>query len=470
MKWIKTIRIRFAFWATVLILAILAAFGGFVYFNLSFSLQSALDETLVLSASQTAATLNVNNGQIIPAEAAAPDENGTQSFTEQGLTLIVFTQDGTVLQASGPLQSTEMTIHPASPGSRSGSPSNQAEFRTISVKGNENLTRVYSLPVMDNGNVAGYVQAMQSLGSVQDSLNRLLTALLLGGGLLSLVAGLAGYFLAARALAPMDNITRAARHISTDDLSARLNLPDTGDEVSRLAATFDDMLARIENGFQREHQFTADASHELRTPLAAMQAILSVVREGQRPVNEYRQALDDLSEEAGRMQGLVEDLLKLARGENGLKLQLEQVNLSILLSDVTDSLRPLAAAKNLALNCSLEPGLMISGDTDQLIRLFVNLIDNAIKYTEKGSITLTGGQTGQTIRIRITDTGIGIPPGYQAHIFERFYRVEASRSSGGAGLGLAIARQIAHAHTGEITVESLPGKGTTFMVEVPKMK
>ena len=458
MKWIKTIRVRFALWATALILAILAAFGCFVYFNLSLSLHAAVDESLFLSASQTAATLNVNNGQITPPEAITPDETGSQAFSERGLTLVVLAKDGTILQAAGPLQSIPVEINPAN---------TQADLRTIPTTYNGYPTRAYILPVLDNGNIVGWVQAMQSLGNVQDSLNSLLAALLFGGGLLSLVAGFAGYFLAARALAPIDGITNAARRISTDDLSARLNLPDTGDEVSRLAITFDDMLARIENGFQREHQFTGDASHELRTPLAAMQVILAIVREGQRPAAEYRQALDDLADETDRMRALVEDLLKLARGEGGLNLQIELVDLSTLLSDVTDALRPLAAAKSLVLNCTLTPGLAIRGDSDQLIRLFVNLIDNAIKYTEKGSIIVSTARTEQSLYIDIADTGIGIPQEHLVHIFERFYRVETSRSSAGAGLGLAIARQIAYAHDGEITVESSPNAGTTFTVQLP---
>lgn len=461
MKWIKTIRIRFALWATVLILAILAAFGSFVYFNLSLSLHSAVDESLFLSASQTAATLNVDNGQITPPEAITPDETGAQAFTERGLTLVVLAKDGTILQAAGPLQAVPVAIN---------SDNTQAELRTNPAVGNEDPTRVYILPVLDNGKIVGWVQALQSLGSVQDSLNSLLTALLFGGGLLGLFAGFAGYFLAARALAPIDGITNAARRISTADLSARLNFPDTGDEVSRLATTFDEMLARLESGFQRERQFTADASHELRTPLAAMQAILSVVREGKRPVAEYRQALDDLAEETDRMRMLVGDLLKLARGENGLKLQLETVNLSTLLSDVADSLRPLASAKNLALNCALPSGLVTRGDTDQLIRLFVNLIDNAIKYTEKGVITVSAEQTGHNIRVSFADTGIGIPPEHLDHIFERFYRVETARSTGGAGLGLAIAQQIVRAHSGEIAVESRPNVGTKFTIQLPLKK
>src|SRR5689334_9225330 len=146
------------------------------------------------------------------------------------------------------------------------------------------------------------------------------------------------------------------------------------------------MLTRIESGFAREHQFTADASHELRTPLTAMRTILNFIRDGNRSPQEYRQALDDLAEETNRLQALVENLLQLARGEKGLKLQKEEIDLSLLLADVTDSLRPLAENKHLTLTCDLPASLVISGDTDQLIRLIVNLLDNAIKYTEQGTI------------------------------------------------------------------------------------
>ncbi len=162
-------------------------------------------------------------------------------------------------------------------------------------------------------------------------------------------------------MTPIDEITDTARRISTADLSARLGLPDTGDEVSRLANTFDDMLGRIENGFARERQFTSDASHELRTPLTAMKTILNFIREGERPPQEYRQALDDLAEETDRLQGLVENLLQLARGERGLKLQKEKIDLSLLLMDVADSLRPLAEEKALTLTCNLLLSVRIRG-------------------------------------------------------------------------------------------------------------
>jgi signal transduction histidine kinase len=278
-------------------------------------------------------------------------------------------------------------------------------------------------------------------------------------------AALGGFFLSARALRPVDQITRTAQKIAGgNDLSARLNLPDTGDEISRLAATFDAMLARLEDAFRRERQFTADASHELRTPLAAMQAILGVVRQGKRPVGEYRQAMDDLTEETDRLRGLTEDLMRLARGEEEAGLSHEQVAFSNLLTDVVDSLRPLADEKGLVLHCQVPKDLTLTGDMDALIRLFVNLLDNAIKYTEHGEITVTASIKGSEIIVDVIDTGIGIPPEHLPRIFDRFYRVDPARSAGGAGLGLAIARQIAEAHGGRLEVRSAPGAGSTFTV------
>jgi heavy metal sensor kinase len=327
---------------------------------------------------------------------------------------------------------------------------------------------VYTLPVIENGHNLGWIQTIQSLSGAEESLDRLRTVLLMGGGLLSLFAGFAGYFLAARALIPIDQITNAARRISTEDLSARLSLPDNGDEISRLANTFDEMLARIESGFARERQFTADASHELRTPLTAMQTILSYIREKERPAKQYRQALDDLAEETNRLQGLVEDLLQLARGERGLELNREPIELATLLEDVADSLRPLAENKELTLTCLLPPSLVISGDMDLLIRLVVNLLDNAIKYTDRGSITLAAEEQAEWALIKVDDTGIGIPHEHLPHIFERFYTGDASRSSNGTGLGLSIARQIVEAHHGRIDVQSEVNQGTKFTVRLPK--
>ncbi|MEJ2555457.1 MAG: ATP-binding protein [Anaerolineae bacterium] len=284
-----------------------------------------------------------------------------------------------------------------------------------------------------------------------------------------MIAGAGGYFLAAHALVSIDKITRTARQISAQDLSARLNLPGTGDEVGRLAATFDLMLARLDDAFQRERRFTADASHELRTPLVAIQTILSSTLARRRTPAEYEQVLADLGEETDRLRTLVEGLLHLAHRDAARPMAKDIVNLSNLLLDVTDSLRPLAEDKGLELTANVPDNLSLTDDSDALIRLFVNLLDNAIKYTKQGQISLVADpRANGLVQVTIADTGGGIAAAHLRHIFDRFYRVDQSRATSGAGLGLAIALSVAQAHGGTIGVESEIGKGSVFTVQLAK--
>jgi signal transduction histidine kinase len=248
-----------------------------------------------------------------------------------------------------------------------------------------------------------------------------------------------------------------------------LNLPDTGDEVGRLAATFDSMLERLDAAFRRERQFTADASHELRTPLAAMQTIIGGTLARRRTAQEYEEALADLDREAENMRVLTDGLLQLARNDAAKQhSRYEAVDLSLLLKDVADSLRPVAEEKGLRLIEAVPDwGLEIAGDSDGLIRLFANLLDNAIKYTEEGSIVLAAtAHNGDTTTVTVSDTGVGIAPEHLPHVFDRFYRVDEARATQGIGLGLAIAQDIARAHGGNIEVTSEPGRGTTFTVQL----
>jgi heavy metal sensor kinase len=461
MRLIRTLRARLALSVTGLILAFLAAFGGGIYFTFSRSLYREVDDTLSLSAEQVLASLYEDNGaiQMFSEDPSATHLSEFSGFTQRGVTLIVLSSEGDILESVGPYSNNPLPV----PSSLS-----QPLIQTIAETDKNDRIRIYVLPVLEAGHILGWIQSMQSLGGAEETLDRLRTMLLGGTGFLALLAGFAGYYLAGRALKPVAEITDTARRISTEDLSARLGLPDTGDEVSRLANTFDEMLGRIESGFERERQFTSDASHELRTPLTAMKTILNFMREGERPAEEYRLALDDLAEETDRLHALVENLLQLARGEKGLKLQKDDIDLSLLLADVAESLDPLVENKNLTLTCDLPPSLMISGDTDQLIRLIVNLLDNAIKYSVQGTITLSAKERDGNAIIEVADTGIGIPPEHLPHIFRRLYTVDPARSSGGAGLGLSIAQQIVQAHGGRIEVQSEVGKGSKFTVYLPK--
>ena len=453
MKRLKTLRVRFALWTSSLFLAILAFFGVYVYFSMARGLSAAMDNSLTINASQVAAGLNIANGKLILSDSLmeAPENADLRG---RGFTIRILSPQGVSIQEFGSFRNLPVSL--------------DQSFATFSDPAANITVRIYSQPVYDNNQLVAIVQVAQSLDDIQNTLQRLLVTLLVSVPILVIIAGVSGYFLAARALAPIDQITSTTRRISGEDLSARLNIPVTDDEVGRLTQTLNDMLARLDDSFQRERQFTNDASHELRTPLTAMQAILGVIREKRRTPKEYEQALDDLNEETDRLRTLVENLMRLARGEKRSNNLHEMIDISTLISDVADSLRPLAEIKNLILACDIPEHLKTVGDSDELIRLFVNLLDNAIKYTAHGKISITAQKKAKEIAINIEDTGIGISPEHLPHIFDRFYRVEESRVTRGAGLGLAIAQEIAIAHHGIIEAHSIRGGGTTFTVRLPE--
>lgn len=453
MKQINTLRVRFALWTSALFLIVLVIFGIYVYGNMARGLSAAIDNSLMINASQVAAGLNIDNGKLILSDSLTEDPENAD-LRGRGFTIRILTPQGKLLQEFGPYHGLPVSLIQS--------------FSNYTDPASKTTVRIYNQPVYDNNQFVAIVQVAQSLDDVKDTLQKLLFTLLVSVPILVTVAGISGYFLAARALAPIDQITLTARRISAADLSTRLNIPITDDEVGRLTQTLNDMLVRLDDSFQRERQFTNDASHELRTPLTAMQAILGMIREKRRTPEEYEQAFDDLNEETDRLRTLVENLLRLARGDKQNNNLFEEVNLSMLLKDVSDSLRPLAEAKELSLNCETSENLILLGDSDELIRLFVNLLDNAIKYTERGGINISASQNEKYIFVKVEDTGIGISAEHIPHIFNRFYRVEESRTLRGAGLGLAIAKEIINAHGGKIEIQSKIGKGSVFNVSLPK--
>jgi heavy metal sensor kinase len=456
----RTLRFRFAVWVAGLLFLMIAAFGAVVYISLARSLSRAVNFTLQLSGGQAVSAIEFETNQISLSNSV---DLGVveEDLEERGLTIRLISPSGEILKALGAHRSL-----PVSQKALAAAAAQEGIYETLRdpAPGGD-AVRFYSTPVLHDGQLVGMVQVAQGLDPVEDTLERLRILLALSSPLAILVAGLGGYALTARALSRVDRITQTARRISAEDLSQRLNLPPTNDEVGRLATTFDTMLSRLDGSFQRERQFTADASHELRTPLAAMQVILSTVREKRRSPEEYEQALADLAEETDRMQALAEDLLLLARREAAHPVSHEAIDLSLLLCDIAESLSPLAEAKGLSLSCTAPPQLALQGDQDGLIRLFSNLLDNAIKYTDHGEIVVKADRTSNDIlQVTVSDTGCGIPAEHVPHIFERFYRAEASRTRPGAGLGLTIAMDIARAHGGTIQVESSVGAGSTFTI------
>ncbi len=458
MKRFRSLRVRFALWTSSLVLLVLVLFGTFVYISLWQGLANSMDDSIKLSTSQAIAAVNIENGEINFSDSLP--ESSAAELRDRGLTIRILSSDGTVLQSVGPYKNLSIDFNSIQNANASVS-----SFSTIRLNDSDPI-RVYTAPIVENKNIIGIIQVMQSMATLDETLDRLLLALLISIPVLFIVSALSGYFLAARALSPIDQITQTAQKISTEDLSARLNLQGNDDEIGRLANTFDIMLSRLEEGFNREHQFTSDASHELRTPLAAMQAILNVTRERKRPPEEYETAMDDLLEETGRLRALTEDLLYIARGSSRPITSYEKVDFSNLLIDVSESLLPLVESKGLLLKQNIQSGLFLFGNSDALIRAFINLLDNAIKYTELGEI-IVDAKKGEknTIDVTISDTGRGIDQEHLMHIFDRFYRVDESRTTQGFGLGLAIVKEIVKEHKGTIRVTSKIQNGTTFYIK-----
>jgi heavy metal sensor kinase len=290
-----------------------------------------------------------------------------------------------------------------------------------------------------------------------------------------LVACAGGAWLIGRALKPIQDLTAAASSIGIGNLSERLPLPATGDELDRLAGVLNGMLARLETAVKRLSQFAADASHELRTPLAVIRTTAELALRRARPSEAYRTALGEIAAESERMTQLVEDLLSLARsGTEAVQMPRAVLDLRALVDGVSNELRPLAEARGVGIQTRLgEDAAFISGNRPALRRLFVILLDNALKYSPEGGEVLLRlsrerNDVGSRVSVSIEDSGEGISADDLPHIFERFYRGDPARTRrNGAGLGLAIARSIAQAHGAEIEVESTEGKGAEFSVRLP---
>jgi heavy metal sensor kinase len=308
------------------------------------------------------------------------------------------------------------------------------------------------------------------VNDIESALEQLLHLLFISVPLTVLLAGGGGIFLARRAFMPIEKITETATEIEATDLSRRIDVRSK-DEVGRLAATLNQMIARLENAFIRQKEFTSDASHELRAPLAVIQAEATLTLQKARQPEDYVKSMEVIAQETEHLASIINQLLTLARADEGKgKLKFEKVNLADFIRDICSDVEIVCQEKNLVLQQDLSTEVLINGDVKNLGTLFHNLLDNAIRYTEEGgSITIRTGREGPWAMASISDTGIGIPSDEQSLIFERFYRVDKvrSRSEGGSGLGLAICRQIATLHGGTIEVESEPGKGSIFHVRLP---
>jgi heavy metal sensor kinase len=458
----RSIRVRLTIWYVLLLAVILAVFSAGVYVALRESLNRNLNDTLETDAEVLESAVEVDNGRPRLSPVTAPGHIEGEQFARVFDASGVLTFDNALPSAS-----------PAVDQDAIGAALSGRTTRRSAQTSKEGL-RVLTLPIRRDGVVIGALEVGRTEDDVEETLRVLLIIIAIAYPLTLVVASAGGVFLAGRALKPIGDLTSIARQITAEDLSKRLDMKLPDDEVGRLAQTFNDMIARLDEAFRRQRQFTADASHELRTPLTAIKGQTEVALQRERDPQDYREVLGAVNSEVDRMIRLVGSLLSLARADSGhVPIARERIDLGQIVSDAAEQMRPAATAKDIALEVQASPPIPFLGDEDLLLQLVLNLLDNAVKYTPAGgAVTVawaTEGDPPRRAAIRVTDSGPGIAEEHLPRIFDRFYRVDQSRNqaSGGSGLGLSISRWIAEAHGGTLTAESAPGSGSTFTVRLP---
>lgn len=346
--------------------------------------------------------------------------------------------------------------------------SSVAIYQTLPVETTGNW-RIVHLTV-DGPDGPFTVQVGRPLEAFEHELNELLFTFFLTGPLTILVAISGGYFLASRVLRPVQEMTQAAKAISADSLHERIAIINPHDELGVLGETLNQMIERLEQSFIEIRRFTADAAHELRTPLAIIRNEAEVTLRSPRSEGEYCHVLENVLDETNQLSLVADQLLFLCRQDAGLSPPVrETVTVDKLLIEVVSNMQAVAHEKHVSIVLGDNPACQMLGDRQQLNRVFYNLIDNAIKYTNShGRISVSSCVQANEVTIRVSDNGCGIPPEHLPKIFDRFYRVDASRTANGTGLGLAICQSIVRGCGGVIVAQSTVGEGTTFTVRLPK--
>ncbi|WP_018465598.1 sensor histidine kinase [Calidithermus timidus] len=468
-----SIRLRLALWygsTTALIVALVALLGWGAYVRGQYRL---LDQVLLLSANHVAAGWRAAGNSYV-LEADLSELEVAFRLYGPGGQLKRTSRQAPVLPLTDPIRALAQPPVPQRlwgvlPWWEEASMTPKGvTFGLIEAEGVRWRTLVRSLE--RDGEVLGYLEALTPLGNLDRSVRRL--GLLLVALIVLSVLGVLGLSLALAAigLRPIDRLNQAAQQIARSrDLSRRVEGSAGADELSRLATTFNQMLASLQEADSAQKRFVADASHELRAPLAAIQGNLELLRRyPHMPDAEREKTLQMAEREVVRLSRLVNDLLTLARNDAGLPLRESLVDLKAVAQEALTEARYLLKGQRLEAQ-SLEEGWVL-GERDHLKQLVLILLDNAIKYTPEGGVVRLALQVQpKWICLTVSDTGIGIPAEDLPHIFERFYRADPARSrnKGGSGLGLSIARWIIEQHRGEVQVDSQAGKGTTVVVRLP---
>jgi len=463
---LRSLRIRITALYAVLLSGALVLFGATIYLGLQRYLYSNLQETLADECRTIETGLLSQHPFRRPQwlqqeieESFTPEANGHFiRVTQEGIGVIFASRepkDGSFDPARVPLVAEQ-----------------QDRLQKVRQKDGHSLLVVSSRFTASDG-TRFITESGFSNHQIEVTLDGLLVTFGVYMPFLVLVAVISGYWLMRRSLQPVDEITRRAEGITSSNLSERLPVIRTGDELERLSGALNRMIERLDGAFQHIHRFSADASHELRTPLTILQLELEGLAQNRKLDPTLMDEVGSALEETGRMSHIVENLLTISRLDAGeLKINKSRLDLAQLASSSTEQMQLLAEEKSIILRCQTGDEIYIEGDRSRLQQVIVNLVDNAIKYTQEGGeIRVTVRQDTNLAILEVSDNGAGIPGDALPHVFERFFRADKARSRdlGGAGLGLAIVKSICIAHGAEISVSSQEGRGTCFTVELPAL-
>ena len=465
----RSISFRLVAWYAGLLTAIFMLLCAGLYLDLGHFLENDLRQAQARRTRQIANTLLAHVKQTGESYVASQTKDWFDPEINNRFIRIT-RADGTLVYVSG------------APKDGSFDPAEVPVFRPATVReyshklklSGGNTLLVAALNFKSSGNPDYLVEFGALLDPVESMLDHLFLQLVLGLPLAVIIITAGGYLLVRRALTPVEQITRAAERITQHNLSDRLPVSHTGDELERLSVSLNRMITRLDEAFQNSQRFVADASHDLRTPLTILRGELESFAEDARLESELRDRAGSMLEEIEHLGKIVEQLFTLSRLDAGeAQTEWTSFNLSELARTTAEQMGLLAEDKGIAIACDAGQPVPVKGNQVRLKQVVVNLLDNAIKYTpEKGVIQLRVLAGNGYAVLEVADNGMGIPPEALPHIFERFYRVDKARSadSESAGLGLSIVKSICTAHGAEVTVQSTLGSGSCFRIQLPLFK
>jgi heavy metal sensor kinase len=463
------VRVRLTLWYVAVMVVVLAVYAVGVYAFVSRSVSQALDDRLRADFYWAAATVDEGPGGLV-----MPGPQVDLLLEQEAPWVQVWSDDGRELL----LRNGEAMRRPLPETQRLATRGEEAivSFETSGASMRVMSGRSYVCPCDEDpqtgaliGNRRVTVQVARSEEAMQQQLRDLLLILVLGLPLAVGAAGLGGYVLARRALAPIEQMTARAQTITAERLSDRLPVSNPDNEMGRLATVFNETLGRLEASFDQMRRFTTDVSHELRTPLTAIRSVGEVGLRGHRDEAAYRGIIGSMLEEVDRLASLVDRLLTLSRAETGqAKLSRDVVDLSALADDVVSHLAVLAEEKRQTLSVDRLASPVVSADRLVLRQALINLVDNAIKFTPtSGQVRIRIDQTPQDALVEVIDSGPGISNDARERIFDRFYRANDANGSG-TGLGLSLAKGAVEALGGHLTLAATGATGTAFRISIPR--